>query len=113
MYYITVFFRIIRFLPYYIRLVITSNKQVIRDVITVKKYAEPAIIKVPLTVTKEFEFFLLANLISMTPGTVSLDISKNRKNLFVHVMFFDEDDDGEEVRNDIKQLQERVARIFK
>lgn len=104
--------RLMQFIPYYVAMVVVSNWRVIHDVITRKRYARPAIIKVPLTLKHDFEFFMLANLISMTPGTVSLDISEDHKWLFVHAMFYDMEDGGEEVRNDILELEKRIARIF-
>ncbi len=45
---------------------------------------EPAIIAYPLTVDRDFEITLLANLITLTPGTLSVDVSEDRKTLYVH-----------------------------
>lgn len=106
------FIRLLQFIPYYAWLVVVSNLLVIRDVVTRKKYATPAIIKMPCSITRDFEFLMLANLISMTPGTVSLDVSPDRDFLFVHVMFYDEEDHGKDVRHDIMELEKRIARIF-
>lgn len=46
----------------------------------------PAIIAVPLTVTRDLEITLLANLITLTPGTLSIDVSDDRKTLYVHAL---------------------------
>lgn len=105
-------YRFLLFVPYYIWMVLDSNVKVIRDVVTTKDYSEPAIIKVPLILKSNFGFFMLANLISMTPGTVSLDLSEDRKFLFVHVMFYDRDNNGADIRNDMDALQHKIARIF-
>jgi multicomponent Na+:H+ antiporter subunit E len=43
-------------------------------------------VAIPLTCTRDAEITLLANLISLTPGTLSLDVSADRRLLFVHVM---------------------------
>jgi multicomponent Na+:H+ antiporter subunit E len=48
-------------------------------------------------------------LISLTPGTLSIDLSEDRKTLFVHVMFLD---DVETARDDIKiGLERRILEV--
>ena len=44
----------------------------------------PGIIAYPLTVDRDFEITMLANLITLTPGTLSVDVSEDRKHLYVH-----------------------------
>lgn len=46
----------------------------------------PAIIAYPLTVTTDAQITLLANLITLTPGTLSVDISPDRRTLFIHAI---------------------------
>ena len=48
----------------------------------------PAIIAVPLTVKSDAEITLLANLITLTPGTLSIDVSDDRSVLYVHALMF-------------------------
>ena len=50
----------------------------------------PAIIIMPLDVKTDAGILLVANLISLTPGTLSLDVSEDRKNLKIHAMFADD-----------------------
>jgi multicomponent Na+:H+ antiporter subunit E len=45
---------------------------------------QPGIIAFPLTVDRDFEITMLANLITLTPGTLSVDVSEDRKILYVH-----------------------------
>ncbi len=47
---------------------------------------KPGILAFPLTVDRDFEITLLANLITLTPGTLSVDVSQDRKTLFVHAL---------------------------
>jgi multicomponent Na+:H+ antiporter subunit E len=47
---------------------------------------KPGIFAYPLTLTSDFEITLLANLITLTPGTLSVDVSEDRKMLFVHAL---------------------------
>ncbi|MDI7861293.1 Na+/H+ antiporter subunit E [Rhizobiaceae bacterium n13] len=47
---------------------------------------KPGIIAVPLRVDRDFEITLLANLITLTPGTLSVDVSDDRRFLYVHAL---------------------------
>jgi multicomponent Na+:H+ antiporter subunit E len=47
---------------------------------------KPGIFAFPLTVDRDFEITLLANLITLTPGTLSVDVSDDRRTLYVHAL---------------------------
>jgi multicomponent Na+:H+ antiporter subunit E len=47
---------------------------------------KPGIFAYPLAVRSDFEITLLANLITLTPGTLSVDVSADRKTLYVHAL---------------------------
>jgi multicomponent Na+:H+ antiporter subunit E len=49
----------------------------------------PAIVAYPLTVTTDAQITLLANMITLTPGTLSMDVSDDRKWLYVHAIDID------------------------
>ncbi len=63
---------------------VLSAIRVARVVLSPKMDLHPGIIAYPLTVDRDFEITLLANLITLTPGTLSVDVSDDRKVLFVH-----------------------------
>jgi multicomponent Na+:H+ antiporter subunit E len=97
---------ILRLLGYFIWQLIVSNLRVLWDVITPTHISKPGIIGVPLDAKSDFEIMLVANLVSLTPGTLTLDISADRKILYVHVMFLD---DVEAMRLQIKKgIEQRV-----
>lgn len=50
------------------------------------KHLRPGIIAFPLTATRDAEITTLANLITLTPGTLSLDVSEDRRFLYVHAI---------------------------
>ena len=54
--------------------------------------SRPGIVGIPLRAQTEMEILLVANLISLTPGTLSIDLSEDRRILYVHVMFLDDPD---------------------
>jgi multicomponent Na+:H+ antiporter subunit E len=79
--------KLIAFVFYFLYELIKANIQVAIDVITPPFYMTPGIVKVPLTANTDVEITLLANLISLTPGTLSLDVSDDKTVLYVHVMY--------------------------
>lgn len=85
---------------------ILANARVAVDVLTPRHRARPGVIAVPLDVRSDTEITLLANLITLTPGTVSLDISPDRHTLYIHAMYI-EGDDFDAVRRRIKDGFER------
>jgi len=85
--YLTRGVQVIAFIFYFLYELIKANIQVAYDVITPSFYMTPGVIKVPLAAKTDLEITLLANLISLTPGTLSLDVSDDRKVLYVHAMY--------------------------
>lgn len=65
---------------------------------------KPGILAFPLTLEREAQISLLANLITLTPGTLSVDVSDDRKYLYVHALDC-RDPDG--IRHDIANGFER------
>ncbi len=82
-----------------------SSVKVAWDVIRPVPQNKPALIEVPLTVKSDFEILLLTNLISLTPGTLSVDVTEDRETLIVHAMFGEDPDD---LTRDIKNGFERL-----
>lgn len=81
-----------------------SSINVAIEVLKPRPTFEPGIIAVPLTVDRDYEITLLANLITLTPGTLSVDISTDRTTLYVHAIHIG---DSEEFIRDIKEGFER------
>lgn len=70
----------------------------------------PAIVAVPLSLDRDFEITLLANLVTLTPGTLSVDLSEDRSRLFVHCL---DAPDPEGVIADIRKgFERRIAEAF-
>ncbi len=63
-----------------------SVKDVALSVLDPSRVKQSAIVAVPLDVKSDAGISLLANLISLTPGTTSIHISEDRSTLYVHVM---------------------------
>ncbi|WMS42034.1 Na+/H+ antiporter subunit E [Acuticoccus sp. MNP-M23] len=70
----------------------------------------PAIIAFPIEVETDAEKTLLANLITLTPGTLSMDISDDGKTLFVHCI---DAEDPATIIADIKStFERRIEKVF-
>lgn len=72
----------------------------------------PGIVAYPLDVKTDREITMLANLISLTPGTLSLEVAPDRSHLYVHSISV-ETEDGREVIEGIKSsLEKHVSRAL-
>ena len=92
---------------YFLYELVVSSVQVAWDVLTPTPRSRPAIVAVPLDLVDPAQITVLAILISLTPGSLSLDVSPDRKTLYVHQMFVN---DPDEARNRIKTGFERLVR---
>jgi len=79
--------RLIGFIFFFLYELIKANLEVAFDVITPKFFMKPGIVRIPLEAKTDLEITLLANLITLTPGTLSLDVSDDKKVLYVHAMY--------------------------
>ncbi len=71
----------------------------------------PGFVAFPLGVASEGEIALLANLITLTPGTLSVDVSEDKKVLLIHVLVMREADAlVQEIANGFER---RVAEVFR
>ena len=86
-----------------------SSLRIGLDVVTPRHRMHSAVIKVPLDLESDAEITLLANLISLTPGMLTLDHAEDRRSLFIHVMHV-KGRDVEATRARIKRKLERRVR---
>ena len=100
-------YRIVRLMLYFLYDLCVSSIQVAYDVLTPKDRSNPAILEMPLDVKSDIEILLVTNLISLTPGTLSLDVTPDHKTLIVHAMFAD---DPDEVIASLKSGMERMVK---
>jgi len=63
-----------------------STYAVIGAVLAGNRRLRPAFVAVPLDVRSDAGITLFANMVTLTPGTTSLDVSDDRTTLYVHVL---------------------------
>ncbi|EPE63371.1 na(+)/H(+) antiporter subunit E [Exiguobacterium sp. S17] len=77
-------FAAFKLIALFIKELIKSNIDVVKVLLSPKLNIEPGIIEVPTQLKSDWELTLLASLISLTPGTLSMDFSEDKKSIFVH-----------------------------
>ncbi len=65
---------------------IRANVRMAIYVLGPNRLMHPGIVAVPLEPKGEIELTLLANMITLTPGTLSLDVADDRSVLYIHAM---------------------------
>lgn len=94
----------IKLIVLFLKELIEGSIQVVFDVLTPDHKSRPGIIAVPLDTHREMAVLVLTNYISLTPGTLCLDVTDDCKTLYIHAMFAD---DPDEIRRSIKEGVER------
>lgn len=75
------------FFLFYLKEVLVANIEIAIDIMSPRHRASPGFIELPLGPMSNMQILLLTNLITMTPGTVSFDLSHDRKRLLIHVLY--------------------------
>ncbi|WP_432697778.1 Na+/H+ antiporter subunit E [Marinobacterium sp. YM272] len=71
--------------------IVVANFEVAMRVIGPNSALEPAFVAIPLDIEGALPITLLASTISLTPGTVSAEVSENRRWLYIHVLHLDDE----------------------
>lgn len=102
--------RLVKFACFFVKELVKANMKVAFDVITPPLYMRPGVIALPLRARTHLEITLVANFISLTPGTLSLDISSDRRVLFIHAMFLQ---DEQALMADLREVERRILEIMR
>ncbi|TVQ56079.1 MAG: monovalent cation/H+ antiporter subunit E [Rhodobacteraceae bacterium] len=89
---------------FFIQDLVKSSVQVASAVLFANHRGRNRFVEMPLDVESDFGVMLTANLITLTPGTLSVDFDPDRRVLLIHAMFAD---DPEDVARGLKQEVER------
>jgi len=108
--YIKRFPLVISFLFFFIWELLKANIKVAYDVVTPKNYMKPGVVSFGLEANTDLEITLLMNLISLTPGTLSLDVSFDKKTLYIHAMYLD---DIKEFRSEMRKFECRLLEVLR
>jgi multicomponent Na+:H+ antiporter subunit E len=76
----------ILFFFYYLWALVISNIRLAKDILFSPSSFSPSIIRVEVPKMRSFQLLLLSNLLSMTPGTLTVDVIENNGVLLVHLL---------------------------
>ena len=89
---------------FFLKELVLATLRISYDVLTPTHRMTPAVLAIPLDARTDGEITFLAVVVSLTPGTLALDVSSDRRVLYIHAMYAAE---PEAVRRGIKQGFER------
>lgn len=98
-------FSIIKLILIFLRELLLSNLAVLKVILQPKLNIRPGIFSMETKLKTDWEVTLLANLITLTPGTLVVDVSPDNKILYVHAMDIE---DAEEAIEDIRGSFEKA-----
>jgi len=80
----TILLKYTRFTPTFIKALIQSNIEVARIVLTPSLPVNPGIVKLKTRLENDYDKLLLANAITLTPGTITLDL--DGEDIYIHIL---------------------------
>jgi multicomponent Na+:H+ antiporter subunit E len=101
--------RVIDFIGFGLWEILKANIGVAKIVLNPRRSFQPGIVAVPLEIQSDLGITVLANLITLTPGTVTLDISSDRRTIYMHVM---DVGDVDALRESTKAYERRVMELL-
>ncbi|RPF55554.1 Na+/H+ antiporter subunit E [Aquisalibacillus elongatus] len=104
-YYLLRVWKVISLILLFIKELILSTWNIVKLAYVPKLKVQPGIFALPTDLKSNWEITLLANLISLTPGTLSVSVSDDYTTIYIHAMDMP---DVEEEINDIKNTFEKA-----
>ncbi len=98
-----------RLLLYFLWELIVASSQVIWEIITPQDHTRPAVVSVHTRSTVPGHITAVANMVSLTPGTLSLEIDHDTRTIYIHVLHLDS---VEETRAAVSKLETLTLAAF-
>ena len=100
--------RLVRSLVLFLYELVAANLRVAAEVVTPGFRMEAAIMVVPTRSQNLLEAVLLANAITLTPGTLTLEVDEDTRELYVHSLHAP---DREEFLAEIRRLEDLILDV--
>jgi multicomponent Na+:H+ antiporter subunit E len=100
---------ILRFLGEVLKIIVTSNVELIREVISPRRSLHTAIVGVPLPGCSDELLTLITNLLALSPGTMPIELRPDPPVLYLHVLHLR---DIDSVRHEVQRLTDLAVRAF-
>lgn len=105
-FYVIPFLVICKLILIFLKELLLSNIAVLKVILAPSMNIQPCIFALPLEVKKDWEITVLSNLITLTPGTLVVDVSEDGNTLYVHTL------DAPNVEETIKQIKESFEKTI-
>ncbi|MEM8738761.1 MAG: Na+/H+ antiporter subunit E [Planctomycetota bacterium] len=93
---------VLRFGVYFVYILTKANLEVAREILTPGFSMTPRIIRYPVDGLSDTEIITLANAISLTPGTLSADVTEDGCTLYIHCMYAERREDAVAALDELK-----------
>lgn len=98
---------LLSFTVYFLRILINANLQVAKAILAPTFEMTPRIIRYSVEGMTPLQITSLANAITLTPGTLSMDVSDDQKYLYIHCM---NAQDREAAVRELDELRDRLMK---
>jgi multicomponent Na+:H+ antiporter subunit E len=96
------------FAAFYLREIVVSNLRVARDVLSPRPRLVPGIVRLPIDGLTDRQALAYATLLTMTPGTLTLEIEPATHSLYLHTLYAEPSPDA--LRAHLREHYERPLR---
>lgn len=103
-------YKAIGFTLFFIWELVVASLRVAIDVISPRHHMQPRVIAYPMEAHSQAEIILLSNLLTLTPGSLSLDVSSDRKVLYVHVIYAENE---EQAIASLRRLERKLLDLLR
>ena len=102
--------KILNLIFFFIKELLLANLRVALEVLKPKFDMTPAIISVPLDITRPFQLVIFSGMITLTPGSLTLNFSDDNKTVYIHTLYYSS---PEEFRSYIKNgFEKKIMEAF-
>ena len=108
-------FGVLIYVPVFLRELVKSNWDVAKRVFGGCRNVNPGIVKVPVSLESEYGQSMLANAITLTPGTITLDITEEEGQDYFYIHWIDVSETDRDKAGDMIKgtLEKWIRRIWK
>ena len=99
--------RLVRFSVYFLGILVRANLQIAWEILTPGFNQTPRILRYPVVHLNASQITVLANAITLTPGTLVVDVAADGSVLYVHCMYAE---NREDAIAELRGLDERLQR---
>lgn len=99
-------YQVVSFIIYYVFKLVQANIVIAYDILTPKMRTNPGFTWIKLEIKSDLGILLFSNLLSMTPGTISVDVTEKKDKILVHYLY---NDQNNSVLDEIDKIQKKIV----